>query len=609
MTSDDRHAVPLAPEAGGSGVVSSQALLWFRQLEEAPDEVHLGERLLSLALSPEGAGARGARLYSRDRGGKGLRLAAAVGAEAAAGDAARRSTSLEVAPERLDPPASRAWRERGHAWGEAIEDVSGPRSFTGALTWRGEEGREWLMVVTCAPEDERAGQARFVALAEAARLAGRALEWRDTARRRGAQRTALAELAGAVAGARHLVEGLRNGARAALQGSGTTGAAVWRQEAGSPLRLEVTAGGFAERESLARALQPLAESVVESRRERLLEGPVADPALPPEAAARFARVACLPIAAQDRVLGALAVFDGAEVPRARAAFDVEDDEFLRAAADALAVLLEAARAAEALRSREQQVRELRARSRRRERLASLGELSSQLLQEARHPLASVAAFARRAHRELAADDPQREYLEIVIRESEKLERVLGEALDAAALESPRFRLESLNAVVQEVLPGVGERLVRRRVRLLKRLDPDAPRLLLDADRIRQVLRNVLEHAVDAVPIGGRVKVESRTVRDHAVVEIAFDARRDPGSLLEQLYVPFAPGARDAHAGPGLAVADQIVREHGGEIRVRSDADWGASVVLTIPIRANGDRRIAGSDRRQNRQDRRHRPPE
>jgi two-component system sensor histidine kinase TctE len=112
-----------------------------------------------------------------------------------------------------------------------------------------------------------------------------------------------------------------------------------------------------------------------------------------------------------------------------------------------------------------------------------------------------------------------------------------------------------------------------------------------------------------VPIGGRVKVESRTVRDHAVVEISFDARRDPGALLEQLFVPFAPGAVSAHAGLGLAVADQIVREHGGEIRVRSDADWGASVMLTLPIRSNGDRRSAGPDRRQNRHDRRQRAAE
>jgi len=241
-----------------------------------------------------------------------------------------------------------------------------------------------------------------------------------------------------------------------------------------------------------------------------------------------------------------------------------------------------------------------------ERLAALGAIAARAAEEAQHPLASIGGFARRVHRALPAEDPNREYVEIILREADRLERLLAEHRQFASLSRPRLALESVNQILTGTLTALSDGMVKRRVRLLKKLAPDVPSLLLDAEKIRQVVRNMLEHALEAVPQGGRVKVETRKSQGYVVVEIASDAPPLSGDMLEQLFVPFAT-SRKGGDPVGLALAQQVVQSHGGEIRVRSEGDWGVIFSFTLPVVDNADRR-ARSDRRGVRMDRRNRFP-
>jgi signal transduction histidine kinase len=180
---------------------------------------------------------------------------------------------------------------------------------------------------------------------------------------------------------------------------------------------------------------------------------------------------------------------------------------------------------------------------------------------------------------------------------------MAEQLDYAPSSEGALRLESLNVVVQDAFSGAADVLARRRVRLVKKLAPDLPALLLDRERIRRVVENMLESALEAVGVGGRIRVESRRLGAAVLLELAHDGPRAPGELLEQVFVPFA-SQRPGGPGVGLGVAQQIVREHGGEIRVRSDGEWGTVFSLSLPVRENRDRRNGGLDRRRARADRR-----
>jgi signal transduction histidine kinase len=241
-----------------------------------------------------------------------------------------------------------------------------------------------------------------------------------------------------------------------------------------------------------------------------------------------------------------------------------------------------------------------------ERLAALGELAARAAQEVKGPLASIGGFARRVHRGLADDDPNREYVEIILRESDRIERLLAEQLQFVRLSRPRLAIESVNQIIGNALSARTEALTRKRTRLLKKLAPDVPTLLLDAEKIQQVVANMLDSALENAPGNARLRIESRRAQGFVVVEIAGEGPPLAGDMLEQLFVPFS-ASRQGGESIGLALAQQIVQSHGGEIRERSEGDWGVIFSFTLPVNENEDRRRA-NDRRGVKNDRRNRFP-
>ena len=330
-----------------------------------------------------------------------------------------------------------------------------------------------------------------------------------------------------------------------------------------------------------------------------------DPRLAGAAPEDWRGLLAVPLQEDRRVWGALLVFNkSGGTQEAPACFDAEDAQ----TAELLASIASLANlrwgSADLLRVKERRLQEVEAQLRHAEKLAVIGERGVQVAQDIRNPVVAITGFAKRVLRALPAQDENREYLEIILRETERLERILTEQVALAQLTRPRLKLENLNALVQEVLQVQAEDLVRRRVRLLKRLAPDVPALLLDSDKMRQVLGNIVSYALLSVPSGGRLRVETRASEGAVQAEVAHDGPKVPGETLDRLFVPFSMTRRYG-AGVGLAMAYQIVREHGGEIRVRSEGDWTSIVTIYLPTRENKDRRNK-PDRRGGRPERRKR---
>lgn len=593
--------------------------------ESETDLAALERALLALAVHPDGAGASRAWLLqwnARRELVEGWRLAEAPPApepleawlgrarRAAPGESAeeRRLRAWAEPPERLEGALSAAWRGASNALGAGGDQPGAPWSpaarIAVTLLRRGARPFALLLLEPPPAEADDATGARLDAvraLAEAALAAqARAAEARTRAR----QATALAEFASSAVGPLNVAEAQHQMARLAVHGTGARGAAVYRAAADGTLRVEVANGTAAVRDRFAQAWLATAGEAIESGRARAGARPEDASHVPADVAEEASAWAVVPMRAYGRSLGALAVYDGPDRHGLSPEFEAHDVEFLSSLAALGALLFAHAGVIGDLRRAEQRGKEQGARLREIDRLAGLGELAVRVAQEARNPLASIAAFARRAQRALEQGDPQGEYLEIVVRETARLEAMLAEQLQYAQLERPRLRMQSLNAVVQEALQRSSETLVRRRMRLLKKLAPDLPPLLLDAPRIQRVVENIVAYALECASVGGRIQVESRRAGGFVLVEIAFDGQRQGGDLLEQLFVPFATGPSTG-AAVGLGLAQQIVREHGGEVRVRGETDWSTVFSFTLPVAGNEDRRRS-HERRSVRGDRRRR---
>ena len=590
-----------------------RALAGMRELET------LERGALAAAVHPEGAGFEQAWLFVWDAGSSLLEarefgrapalpppLAAWVGQHATPRlELESLPLPLTLRPDRLGGVVGPVWNP-GATPSAAEPEVRAPwagAAQVGAMALR-RSGSPWALVVgtwSTPPGPER--RTALEAIAGLCGQAARTLDSEREGRRRAQHAAVLAQAARAICSTLNLTEVLQQLTRFAAQGTGARGGALWVMEPDG-LRLAVTHGPAGRRERAGQALSSLAQRVVEEGKTRVVDRATEELSIAPEAAAEVETVVACPLSVYGRVLGALAFYDRLPAHRSEpTGFPAEDVEFVATLADLAGLALDQAGRFKELRHGEQQRRELAGQLQRQERLAWLGELAGRMAQETRNPLASITAFALRAQRSLAEDHPGRDYLEIVLRETERLERLLAEQLSYAPSSEGALRLESLNGVVLEVLSGAADRMVRRRVRLVKKLAADLPALLLDRERIQRVVANMLDSALESVSVGGRIRIESRRLGGSVLLELAHDGPRAPGELLEQVFVPFA-SQRPGGPGVGLGVAQQIVREHGGEIRTRSDGEWGCVFTLSLPVFENQDRRRAGAGRRRPRGDRR-----
>jgi two-component system, NtrC family, sensor histidine kinase PilS len=238
--------------------------------------------------------------------------------------------------------------------------------------------------------------------------------------------------------------------------------------------------------------------------------------------------------------------------------------------------------------------------RRSERLAAVGELSASIAHEIRNPLAAISGSVQVLERKLQnlGDEPSR-LMHIVLREIERLDRLISDFLAFARPGPVRAELVSVARVVDETLEAF-EAARPANVALERSVDP---RLSLRADpgQLRQVLWNLVINACQAMPQGGRLRVaacfapESAPQGDPradrmealdkpAVAEIAV---MDQGSgiaddVLEHVFDPFFTTKRDG-SGLGLAIVHRVVSEHGGMVRIeRARAPWSTAVRLVLP---------------------------
>jgi two-component system sensor histidine kinase PilS (NtrC family) len=134
---------------------------------------------------------------------------------------------------------------------------------------------------------------------------------------------------------------------------------------------------------------------------------------------------------------------------------------------------------------------------------------------------------------------------------------------------------------------------------MKRLCGSVPKMLLDADKVAMALARIVEAAVERSSQEGWLRVETDLRDGCARFQVTWEERSQPGSLSEDVFVPFGP--LDS-GGTGLSLAWQIIRQHGGGVRVRRFQSGSTALVIDLPVGENKDRRRlrnrrSGLDRR------------
>jgi len=225
-----------------------------------------------------------------------------------------------------------------------------------------------------------------------------------------------------------------------------------------------------------------------------------------------------------------------------------------------------------------------------EKLAATGRLAASIAHEINNPLEAVQNSLYLLGASLEADDPQRRYLEIAHRESQRMSRILRQML---GFYRPAMDMTpvDMNLLIEEAIQLVAKRSREQRVELTKELASDLPKIRASGDQLKQVLLNLMLNAIEAMPKGGTLSILTRHASD-VERDIPSDAIRievrDTGTGMDEetqkrIFEAFFSTKSERGTGLGLWVSQGIVQAHGGSMRVRSKPGQGTAFLLTLPI--------------------------
>ncbi len=237
-----------------------------------------------------------------------------------------------------------------------------------------------------------------------------------------------------------------------------------------------------------------------------------------------------------------------------------------------------------------------------ERLATLGEVAASLAHEIKNPLAGIAGAVQVMAEELPEADARKEIMQEILTQVRRLDRTTQDLLAFARPGTPDVEPCDIHQVLDRVLILLAENPEAKQMRVLRAYDPAVPLFQADGKQLRQVFLNLILNAVQAMPAGGQITLQTAVHNGasgdgaeptmHApMVEVAVTDTGPgiPSNALKEIFTPFVTTKRRG-TGLGLSVSRRIVQDHKGWITAESRDGQGATFRVFLPLDSSGHRK-------------------
>ena len=225
-----------------------------------------------------------------------------------------------------------------------------------------------------------------------------------------------------------------------------------------------------------------------------------------------------------------------------------------------------------------------------DRLVSLGKLASGIAHELRNPLAGIKTTAQALSEEMSGDDSRREYLNRITKEIDRLNDLLKTFFSFAKPQKLNLVHCQIKDIINEIIPFLIKEIADKGIRFIETYHPQLPKIKVDKTQMHQVFLNLFLNAIQAMPSGGELKIEATPIhsissdgfkQNFVKVVISDSGRGIPPHIVHKIFDPFFT-TKSKGIGLGLSITYQIIKKHGGTIKVESQWEQGTSFIINLP---------------------------
>jgi putative nucleotidyltransferase with HDIG domain len=293
---------------------------------------------------------------------------------------------------------------------------------------------------------------------------------------------------------------------------------------------------------------------------------------------------CIPLKAHDAYVGTLVL----GVDKEEMAGLIEDIELLKRFADRAAFNVHAER-----------VRQAKASSRQPEEMTAPSDLARKVVHEVSNPLGIIKNYLGILGPKLSEEGNGQEEIRIINEEIDRVSSIVRKLSDFSKPDTQKQEPLDINALISDLIKITHEPLlVQSGIKAHFTQEPDLPSIVSDKNGLKQVLINLIKNAVEAMPEGGNLYIQTQNVSDgseggeedeliekpaYAEISVRDEGPGIPEGMRSRLFEPFVSSKGAGHAGLGLSIAHSIVRELKGTITCERAGNKGTIFKVVLPI--------------------------
>ncbi|MCD6596030.1 PAS domain-containing protein [bacterium] len=215
-----------------------------------------------------------------------------------------------------------------------------------------------------------------------------------------------------------------------------------------------------------------------------------------------------------------------------------------------------------------------------EKLSTIGEMAAQVAHEIKNPLVSIGGFARRLLKQIPDDNEKHKAAEVILEESNRLEKIIGDVLGYAKLSTKQVELGNINQSLYDTLVLFEPEFEEKKIKINVGTSEEIPPFMFDPNQIRQVFINLIRNSLSVLKSDGIISIKTKKDKNYCWIEFSDNGPGVPKGIGDMVFKPFFT-TRTTGTGLGLSISARIIKSHNGTIWYKNNPAGGVTFFIRL----------------------------